>query len=114
MYYIRTILLIIVLLIISNCNNKGEITKSDDEIPIWLDNYISDIENDQYYISTIIYRHLWRDNYYYHIEIPASSCAYCEVFNHLGIKVDWHLESFEDYINNRQNGIIIWSWKETH
>lgn len=95
-----------------DCGRSGELLEVISSTPTWLKEYIARIENDKYYVCTNIYRHEWKSTYYYYVEIPLSSCAYCEVYKQNGEKVNWGVESFNDYIHNRKNEELIWTWKK--
>ena len=79
-------------------------------IPLWLEKKISAMENNIYYMVAVIYRHEWQSKYYYYFDIPVSSCAYCEVYDEAGKKMDWNESNMSDYLQYRKNEIIIWHW----
>lgn len=75
---------------------------------------IKNIQDDNYYAGAIIYRREWRVQYDYHLMIPLSSCAYCDVYDQNGKKVvwrDWPL--MDDYLRNRKNEQVIWGWNDS-
>ncbi len=64
-------------------------TGLNDDIPQWLEVKIDAMSTDLYYGGTVVYRYTWHNAYVYHIDIPASSCAYCEVYNQNGMKIQF-------------------------
>lgn len=91
-----------------NCNDEKP---NDTDNPIWLEELIDEIENDSSYVNSIIYRHTWKNDYYYHLYIYYSSCQYCNVYNNAGVIIDWESENnLNDYLNNRKDEKIIWQY----
>ncbi len=76
--------------------------------PDWLSNLIADRQNDPHYWGTIVYRNIWHNRYYYYFFVPISSCAFCEVYEYSGNKVDWHKNDIMDYSNNRKDETIVY------
>ena len=99
-----------VLTFLSACEHESEMLSP--EMPDWLAQLIENIEGDDYYAGAVIYRHEWRGQYYYHLMIPLSSCAYCDVYDQNGKKIEWtgKQQEFEDYLNNRKNEKVVWRW----
>ena len=50
--------------------------------------------------------------YIYHISIPVSSCAYCELYNQDGNKMLLDNNMFNNFLNNKKNKVLVWKWKE--
>jgi hypothetical protein len=73
---------------------------------------VKEVEANSYYAGTKLYRHEWKNNYYYHLFIPGYSCMFCKVYDDKGIKIQWENESIEDYLKNRKNEKIIWQQAE--
>jgi hypothetical protein len=94
------------------CERNNEAPDESPAIPDWLKIKIAEMEDNKYYAGASVVRHEWKSTYYYHINIPLSSCLYCDVYNQNGDRVDWEVESREDYINNRKNQTVIWTWKD--
>ena len=65
------------------------------------------LETKNYYWGSKIYRHTWKSNYYYHLEIPLSSCLYCNIYKYNGENVNWKTENMDDYLKNKQDEIIM-------
>jgi hypothetical protein len=60
-------------------------------------------------LGTKVFRYGWRGKYVYHIFIPISSCAYCEVYGQQGNKIQLANDTVvQDYIFNRKNEILVW------
>ncbi len=103
------IFVILFSLFLIGCDHDSNVMTS--EKPEWLNELIADIQNEVYYAGSVIYRHEWKSEFYYHLEIPVSSCAYCDVYNQNGVKIVWSDEhNFEDYLQNRKNEKVIWDW----
>lgn len=107
----KIILLLLIYITCLGCERNDEVTDENPAIPAWLQSKIAEIEDNIYYDGTLIIRHEWKSKYYYHINTPLSSCLYCEVYNHDGEKVDWKVESRDDYLKNRKNRVVIWKQK---
>jgi hypothetical protein len=102
------IISIIVTLSFLSCNKE-----EDEQInPQWLKAMTDTIRTKDYYWGSTIYRHDWKSKYYYHLMIPISSCAYCNVYDENGEKVNWSTENSQDYMQNRKNEIIVWKWSK--
>ena len=82
------------------------------DTPAWLKVKIDSMSTNQYYTGTIVYRYEWNKELVYHIKIPLSSCAYCELFDHNGNRIQLTEETGFDFQENRSNEIIIWEWKD--
>jgi hypothetical protein len=110
MVKLRLIFMIACVAMIFKCTRDFEPLGSngDQKMPNWLSNLIAERQNNPDFWGSMVYRHTWRNHYYYHFFIPISSCAYCEVYDYTGNKVDWHNNDLMDYSNNRKNEIIAW------
>jgi len=100
------------LIIISSCIRDNSIFNASDQNPEWLTQLISKIENDNYYFGAVIYRHQWHSKFYYHLMVPLDSCIYCRVYDANGNIIEWSDESFQDYIDNRRNEVVIWEYEK--
>ncbi len=105
----KYILIILITVTIFACKKED----NDIVLPNWMQEMTDTLETKDYYWGSKIYRHEWKTNYYYHIEIPLSSCAYCNVYKENGESVDWGIEDIEDYWKNKKNEKIMWEWKKT-
>jgi len=108
------ILLLIALFYLSSCQkDTSPITNID--TPDWLNSYIEEIQDEPSYIGTKVYRYEWKGSLVYHIEIPVSSCAYCEVYDQSGMKIEFKDDlMFQDFMNNKKNEVLVWEWKENN
>ena len=80
--------------------------------PDWLNRYIADIQDNPEYYGTKIYRYEWKEKIVYHVMIPISSCAYCDVYDQRGSKIKFKDDAaFQDFINNKKNEVVVWEWK---
>ncbi len=84
--------------------------ESRDTIPIWLQTRIDSIMTETSYMGSRIYRCTWRGNYIYHIEIPISSCAYCELYNADGSKIAMSGDALQDFLSSRSEITLVWKW----
>jgi len=63
--------------------------------------------------DSVVYRYELHGNFVYHIQIPISSCSYCDLFDNPGYQLDHtHEEIIADFIQNRYNEFVVWAWKE--
>jgi len=86
-------------------------TSPVNEIPSWLNNYIENIKDDPSYYGADITRYEWKNNYYYDVFVPISSCYLCEVYNQYGELMVWTDSSATDFVNSRKNGFVVWHWE---
>ena len=79
--------------------------------PEWLQAKIDSMSQNQDYYGTTVYRYKWNGAYVYHIVIPISSCAFCDVYNQSGIKLQFANDAqFQEFLNNRTDAVLIWEW----
>ncbi|NQV41605.1 MAG: hypothetical protein HQ506_04545 [Candidatus Marinimicrobia bacterium] len=103
----NTYLLLIILLFIS-CENSQAIP----ELPDQIQSRISELSGSEY-AGTIIYRYDWRNAQYYHVMIPISSCAFCEMYDEFGNVFEFSdNDELDDFLANRKNEYIVWAWSE--
>ena len=69
-----------------------------------------EIEDNESYWGSKIYRHKYENEFYYHLEVPVSSCAYCDLYEFYGDKVSWSTNEIEEYLSNRKEEKIIWRY----
>jgi hypothetical protein len=107
----KTILIFLFLALLTICCNESNSVSYDNDTPAWLRQKIDDMSVNINYYGARIYRYEWTGKYIYHIMIPISSCAYCEVYDQFGNKVIFKDDyMFQDFITNKKNEIIIWEW----
>lgn len=72
-----------------NCQKENSMEPFDYErdTPTWLKAKIDSISSNPEYFGTKVYRYEWKGYLVYHIEIPISSCAYCELYDQKGKKL---------------------------
>lgn len=97
------ILISILVLFMSSCNKEN-----NPDNPQWLEELIIEIQNDEFYVGSKIYRHQYENEFYYHLEIPLSSCAFCNLYEFNGDQVIWSHEELEDYLKSREKEKIVW------
>lgn len=79
------------------------------ENPDWLNEMISQMETDDYYVGTIVYAYEWNNEYYYLISIGLSSCVMCEFYNYQGVKVEWTQDKIDDFRKKGNRIKVVWS-----
>jgi len=96
------------IILILGCE-KETTTEYTDVIPQWLEIKIDSMSTDIYYGGTVVYRYTWHNEYVYYIDIPASSCAYCEVYRQNSTKIQFMTEAqMKDFLDNRKDQVVIW------
>jgi len=108
----KTMKKLIPLLLISVLFFSCEKFNTEFRQPVWVQKMTDTLETNDFYWGSKIYRHEWKSDYYYHLNIPVSSCAYCNIYNKNGESVDWQKEDMEDYLENRKNEQIVWRWQD--
>ncbi len=105
-------LVFINLFLIASCQKD---TSPIIQTPDWLITHIEQIENDDFYYGTVIYRYKWKNNYYYNAIYPFCSNQLCEVWDNSGQKVIWRDRSEgDDFLNNRTSRTLIWKWEQSN
>ena len=62
--------------------------------------------------GTRVYRYEWRGEFVYYIEIPMSSCAYCELYDRDGKDIQFSDDDeFQDFLANKDNEVLVCEWK---
>jgi len=93
--------------------NPVEAFNYERDTPLWLKEKIDSMSNNQDYYGTKVFRYEWNKRYTYDILIPISSCAYCDVYDQQGNKIQFLSDRmFQDYINNRKNEVLVWEWNK--
>lgn len=104
--------LFITLLSCQNANSIEPINYEKDT-PQWLKVKIDSMSTNPDYFGTKVYRCEWNSKFTYHIMIPISSCAYCEVYEQNGNKIQFtNDETFSDFIKNKNDEILVWEKKD--
>ncbi|MGE5812370.1 MAG: hypothetical protein ACM339_12760 [Ignavibacteria bacterium] len=80
------------------------------DTPLWLKEKIDYMSTNHDYFGSKIYRYKWNEKYVYHIMIPISSCAYCELYDQDGIKIQFNDDSFSDFLENKKDEVLVWEW----
>ena len=93
--------------------NSVEPFNFDKDTPTWLKNKIDSISTDMQYYGTKVFRYDWNKSYVYHIMIPISSCAYCELYDSRGNKIlPMNDKLFQDFLNHKKNEVLVWEWDD--
>lgn len=101
-------------LVILSCQKENTVEPFNYErdTPVWLKEKINNMSTNHDYYGTKIYKYDWNRIYVYHIMIPINSCAYCELYDQNGNKIQIADDTmFTDFQNNRKNEILVWEWK---
>ena len=81
----------------------------DRDTPQWLKAKIDTMSQKDLYVGATVYRHVWYREVVYFIEIPLSSCAYCDLYDHEGNKITLKSDAeLQDYLHNRTSEVIVW------
>ncbi len=95
-----------------SCQVENSVNYEKDT-PVWLKAKIDSMANDLEYYGTKVYRYQWHRSFVYQIEIPISSCAYCELYDEYGEKIQFFTDiMIQDFLRNMKNEVLIWEWKE--
>jgi len=96
-----------------SCQNSVESFNYEKDTPQWLKVKIDSLAVNPDYFGTKVYRYEWNSKFTYYIMIPISSCAYCEVYDKNGIKIQFvNDEMFSDFIKNKKNEVLVWERKD--
>src|SRR4030042_2776752 len=88
-------------------DNSVELFNYERDTPVWLKEKIDSMSTNHYYYGTKVYRYEWNGEFTYHIMIPISSCAYCELYDQDGNKIQITDDDlFSDFQQNRRNEIL--------
>jgi len=101
----KIVLLLVCTLILNSC------TKDKEEYPAnpdWLNEMISQMETDDYYVGTTVYAYEWNNEYYYLISVGLSSCVMCEFYSYQGVKVEWTQEKIDNFQKNGHRIKLVW------
>lgn len=83
------------------------------DTPVWLKEKVYSMSIGQDYYGVKVFRFEWKSKYFYHIMIPISSCAYCELYDENGNKVNFTSDQmFQDFLINKKNEVLVWEWKK--
>jgi hypothetical protein len=93
-------------------NNTVEPFIYERDTPVWLKVKIDSISTNHHYFGSKVYRYEWKRKYAYHIMMPISSCAYCELYEQNGIKMNLNDDMFSDFLQNKKNEVIVWEWEK--
>lgn len=62
-----------------------------------------------------ITRYKWNGMYIYHVSIPISSCAFCELYDQNGRLIKFSSDSLKcDFMKNKADGVNVWQWEKKH
>lgn len=117
--YITLILLLITFIVGFACEKKAHNDSADINVcgttnPEWIVEMIDDItDNSSYYAGSKLIEYQCTSGYYYYLEVPLSSCAYCTVYDCDGSLVEFSDDyTIGDFTNSIQFQKQIWSWPE--
>jgi hypothetical protein len=75
--------------------------------PEWLNTMISQLE-DSPTPGIVVYAYKWKEDYYYNISNPISSCMFCELYDFQGDKQTWTDDVFSDFASNSRLIKAVW------
>lgn len=85
---------------------------SEQKIPAWLQERISEISTDQSYSYSEVYRYEWEEKNVYHILVPTRSCIFCELYSENGNVLNLSDEEFFDFVEHKKDEILLWKWRD--
>lgn len=95
-----------------SCQNSVQPFNYEKDTPQWLKEKIDSMSVNPDYFMSQVYRYEWKDKYVYHIMIPISSCAYCELYEEDGSKIQFANDAmFSDFLMNKKNKVLVWERK---
>lgn len=94
------------------CQDKGvEPFLYESDTPSWLKDKIDYMSTNKDYGGTVVYRYEWKKNYVFHITIPISSCAMCDIYDNSGNKINFSENGkLQDYLDNRTLPVLVWEY----
>lgn len=94
------------------CQDKGvEPFLYESDTPSWLKDKIDYMSTNKDYGGTVVYRYEWKKNYVFHITIPISSCAMCDIYDNSGNKINFSENGkLQDYLDNRTSPVLVWEY----
>lgn len=107
----KAIFLFIISVLLSSCEKT--IQPTFPENPSWLNQKITELESGPSYGGIKIDVFIWKDEYYYHILNPISSCLFCEFYTYQGEKIVWQVGMQNDFFKNGRFLGCIWKHKES-
>lgn len=102
MYKFFTSFAFCLLTLLFACEDKNEINN-----PAWVENWIGEIESDQYCTSCEIHRYQFEREHYYELYSPVFSCRPCQVHDASGTAVD-SIFHVQDYIDKRKGKTLVY------
>jgi len=80
------------------------------DTPAWLKAKIDSIAAIPDHFGITVYRYEWSGEFVYHVESLVSSCAYCELYDQDGVKLQFtDEETFQDFLENKKNEVVVWA-----
>jgi len=101
----------VLFLLFLSCQNINVVEPFNFErdTPEWLKTKIDTMSNHTDYYGTSVFRYEWNEDFIYHIMIPISSCAFCELYYENGNRTNIVSDVlFTDFVNNRKNETLVW------
>ena len=98
------------LLLVIGCH-KSSIDEGSNNIPEWLQDKIELMSKNQLFVGTKIYRYHWNEEYVYDIQIPSSSCLYCDLYYQSGKKIRIVNDAqYRQFLGSIKNELLLWKW----
>jgi hypothetical protein len=89
--------------IVMSCEKEDKLPPN----PAWLNTMISQLKNTPL-PGISIYAYKWKEDYYYHVSNPLSSCKFCDVYDYSGGKLSWTDDEFADFVKNGKMIKAVW------
>lgn len=102
MRHIFTSFAFCILAILFACEDNNEVNK-----PAWVDNWIAEIESDEYCTSCEIHRYQFEGEHFYELYSPVFSCRPCQVHDASGTAVDSTF-NVQEYVTKRKGKTLIY------
>ena len=78
------------------------------DIPDWFLPQIEELEKSGQCYGCTITQITFNSKMYYHLYCGYWSCMYCNIYDNNGKLVEWVAEEFNNFLQNKNNEIVIW------
>lgn len=83
------------------------------KLPQWLKGLLLGLSKDYHYQGSVMHRYLWKNRYYFQLEIPTDHSIFCQIINEKGEFLRWPENCFQDFVKERSQESFIWRFKQT-
>ena len=102
----RLIFLFLICILFVSCQ-KEETPKPD--VPDWFIPQIEELESSGECYSCTITQITFNNKLYYELYCGYWSCMYCHLYDGEGELVDWEIEEFNNFLENKNSEKVIWN-----